>query len=162
MQRFIEVEQQCDVMDAWMWVPWQCECTDSAPQPWSSMSAHGESLAPPRNLSRKKKKHTKAQTEIMAPRRLTNRTKIDPRYFKLMTEKDLCLICYILQSAQWRFQVYLKLDREFCLVKSPVFESRAKVCRQSWQLWAETSIRQSRGNTGQTANRNAPLQSIRN
>lgn len=45
-------------------VPWQCECTDSVLQLWSSTSVHGGSLVPPKNLSRGKNKTKQKNRQI--------------------------------------------------------------------------------------------------
>lgn len=109
---------------AWLCVPWQCGCTDSTPQLWSSTSVRGGSLVPPRNSSREKKnKHEKRFQHGAIPSTWW---------------MDISLMCCILHASA-KQEREPSLQRELCPVKSPAFESRAKACR-----W--TSVTTRRGN----------------
>lgn len=88
------------------------------------------------------KEHTHTRTEIKAPNNTCKLTENSPGILRnSWQKKKISLIFHIFN----RFELCTKWGSEFCLVKSPVFESGAKVCRHSWHLWAETRTKWSWG-----------------
>lgn len=111
-------------------LPWQCECTCSAPRLWSLKFVHEGSPAPPRSLSGKTK------TDITAPSNTRKtRQKQTSDAAKLMTVKDLSQSQASKHNDDFKY-VQSKTGSSALL---NVYSMGAKFSRKVMELWAETN-----------------------